>query len=660
MTMLLVGCGGSSSPISVSLSAARNAVDESLSLGITAAIQNDTSQRGLTWSLLGPGSLSAYSGLSVSYISPSTAIASAEQVTVKATSVADPTKSASITITVNPYPVMPFQNLNSGTVGVPYSEPVELTGGTAPFQWSVYNGGIDTGNYIGGSVPDGLTLNRATGVISGTPVGAGTWYFEESVTDADGAFADIPLSIQVNPPSTARANAVPFLNQPLVPTSVAPGANGLVLRVSGAGFVSGATVDFNGAPLGTSFVDGEHLNAAVPAADVATAKTAAITVVNPTPGGGASNVVYFEVGEPETTVSFVNAPGSPLLMYLPSGLALADFNEDGKPDLAIAANERLYAMLGNGDGSFTSAPDSPIPIPSPPYDNFASPYVGPVAAGDFNHSGHAGLAVGEIFNEAAVILDGFGNGTFATSSAAFAEASGEPISAVETADFNGDGNLDLALFSSLGGISVADLGYGDGAFNAAGNLYAPGLTAAAAASDFNGDGRLDVATTGADGMAVFLGTGDGTFMQANGSPISLGQSLSAIVAGDFNGDGKRDLAVTDYSSNVVYVLLGNGDGTFQPPTTIAVGNEPDAIVAGDFNNDGKLDLAIANYGDETVTLLLGNGDGTFTPASGSPYPVGKNPWAIVAADFNGDGKLDLAVANAAGNGDGSVSILLQQ
>jgi hypothetical protein len=104
-------------------------------------------------------------------------------------------------------------------------------------------------------------------------------------------------------------------------------------------------------------------------------------------------------------------------------------------------------------------------------------------------------------------------------------------------------------------------------------------------------------------------------------------------------------------------VLGNGDGTFGAPTAIAVGNAPDAIVAGDFNNDGKLDLAIANSADNTVTLLLGNGDGKFTQAAGSPYPVGKFPYQIVAADFNGDGKLDLALANLM---DGTVSILLQQ
>ena len=161
---------------------------------------------------------------------------------------------------------------------------------------------------------------------------------------------------------------------------------------------------------------------------------------------------------------------------------------------------------------------------------------------------------------------------------------------------------------------------------------------------------------GPSGLGVSLGNGDGTFTPANGSPISLGKNLYGVVAGDFNGDGKLDLAVTDSGGNAVLILLGNGDGTFGAPTTIPVGTEPEAIVAGDFNNDGKLDLAVANFGDGTVTLLLGNGDGTFTSASGSPYPVGPQPFAISAADFNGDGKLDLAVVNL-GTG---VSILLQQ
>lgn len=450
-----------------------------------------------------------------------------------------------------------------------------------------------------------------------------------------------------------------------MPTAVSPGSPAFTLSVSGTGFISGATIDFNGAALATTFVDTEHLTAMVPAADVATAATAAVTVVNPVPGGGPSNVVYFQVGSPVSTVSFANAANSSLEVPEPSGIVAADFNGDGRPDLAIAANIRMYFFLGNGDGTFAPAANSPLSVPSPPYDDFASPYLGPIALGDFNHSGHVGLAAAQVQNDAAVILLGNGNGTFSPSSAAFANALGTPTTAIAAADFNQDGNLDLAIVNEISGQSLVVLGYGDGAFTAAGDLFITGFPTAVALGDFNNDGKLDavVAATGTQklpgsGLAVSLGNGDGTFTSGPDSPISLGTSLSALVAADFNGDGKLDLAVTDSTANTVSILLGNGDGTFGPPSAIPVGNGPVAIVAGDFNNDGKLDLAVVNGVDGTVTLLLGNGDGTFTQAAGSPYPVGPGPSQIVAADFNGDGKLDLAVLTS--TNDGTVSIFLQQ
>lgn len=666
MAAVMGGCSSSSSPpISLSLSpSSRQAIDQSQTVAVTATVTNDTSNKGVAWTLTGPGSLSSANGFSVTYISPQTNLTSAQQATVTAMSAADQTKTASLQITVNPYPLIPFQTLANGSVGTPYSQMITLTGGTPPFQWSVYDGPIETGYEVGGAVPDGLKMNPNTGAISGTPTGGGTWYFEATATDAAGGLAiNGFLSVQIEP-TGAAGNPVPFLNQPLVPTAVSPGNPAFTLSVSGTGFASGATVNFNSAALATTFVNAEHLTAMVPAADVADAVTAAVTVVNPGPGGGPSNVVYFQVAAPETTVNFANAANSPLQVPEPFGIVAADFNQDGKPDLAIAANVKVYTFLGNGDGTFAAAAGSPMQVPSPPYDDFPSPYVGPIATGDFNHSGHLGLAVGEFQNEAAVILLGKGDGTFVPSSAAFANAFAMPINALDAADFNADGNLDLAIVNGVGYQSLVALGYGNGAFNTAGDLYSSGFSAGVAVGDFNGDGKLDAAVASGgsvkypgSGVTVSLGNGDGTFTQASGSPIPFGQSLSAIVTGDFNGDGKLDLAVTDSAGNAVIILLGNGDGTFGTPTTIAVGNGPDAIVAADFNNDGKLDLAVANYGDGTITLLLGNGDGTFTQAAGSPYAVGQYPYQITAADFNGDGKLDLATANLS---DGTVSILLQQ
>jgi hypothetical protein len=121
--------------------------------------------------LTGPGILGNMTETSVTYNAPSTNLTSAQQATVTATSIADKTKSAAVQITVNPNPQIPFQTLANGTVGTPYSQTIALTGGTPPFQWSVYDGPVITGWRVGGAVPDGLTLDPSTGTISGTPTG---------------------------------------------------------------------------------------------------------------------------------------------------------------------------------------------------------------------------------------------------------------------------------------------------------------------------------------------------------------------------------------------------------------------------------------------------------------------------------------------------------
>ncbi len=187
-------------------------------------------------------------------------------------------------------------------------------------------------------------------------------------------------------------------------------------------------------------------------------------------------------------------------------------------------------------------------------------------------------------------------------------------------------------------------------------------------------GHLDIVTANqGDGtISILLGTGKGTFGTQTPIAIPGGTSPptaatpSAVAVGDFDGDGNTDIAVTDSTNNNVAILLGKGDGTFAAPLMFPTGSHPVALLAADLNGDGILDLAIVNKGDgvtpSTVSIWLGHADPatgkwdkTFNPKT--DYPVGVSPTAIAIADFNGDGRPDLAVSNFK---DNKVSILLQQ
>ncbi|HEV2914291.1 MAG TPA: FG-GAP-like repeat-containing protein [Pyrinomonadaceae bacterium] len=217
-------------------------------------------------------------------------------------------------------------------------------------------------------------------------------------------------------------------------------------------------------------------------------------------------------------------------------------------------------------------------------------------------------------------------------------------------DFNRDGKLDVAVTSYYSSFVSVLLGNGIGGFAAPVNYTLKSGSTQSAAGDFNRDGKLDLAVVNhlSSYVSVFLGNGLGGFSPAVLIPV--GVNPFNIVVGDFNKDLKPDLAVTNFGSGDVSVLLGNGLGGFSPQARFAVESNPEGLVAADFNRDGKLDLAAANNSPGTVSVLLGNGAGGFGAALMQRLDGLDRPTAMGVADFNKDGKLDLAVAIEGGSG----------
>ena len=297
------------------------------------------------------------------------------------------------------------------------------------------------------------------------------------------------------------------------------------------------------------------------------------------------------------------APGAPVAVGThPHCVAIADFNRDGRADLATANNDSsdVSVLLGNGAGGFSPAAGSPVTVGTNPTT---------LTIGDFNRDGKADLATSNEGSDNITVLLGNGAGGFATTS-------GSPIPV---------GTHPTWIVSG----------------------------------DLNRDGKRDLATANRDSnnVTVLLGDGAGGFAPAPRSPFAVGSVPHSVAIGDLNSDGRLDLATGNQASNDVTVLRGNGAGSFSPApaSPFAVGTLPTAIAIGDLNADQRPDLATADRTDDRVTVLLGTRAGRFSAGPGSPFAVGDRPRSITIADVNGDGRPDIATPNEWSN---NVSLLL--
>ncbi|MGZ3863389.1 MAG: FG-GAP-like repeat-containing protein [Bacteroidia bacterium] len=322
----------------------------------------------------------------------------------------------------------------------------------------------------------------------------------------------------------------------------------------------------------------------------------------------------------------------------PVALTCGDFNNDGNPDLMSANfnNGSVTLLVGSGNAQFNMM------------GNFtAGTQPAGIANGDFNHDGNLDfVVVNSGSNDFSI---GIGNGSGGFSVTTNAITIGNNPQWVATADLNNDNQLDLVFSPHNSSQITVVMGLGGGSFGGINTYTLNGSPSGLSLADFDTDGKLDVAVgLGGIGFDLLIGNGNGTFGPAT---TFGGGTVYEIATADFNGDGKLDVAGSQKLGVGVAVFLGNGAGSFGTATTYTTLNDANCVAAGDFNNDGKQDVCVSHEcPTASATILLGDGTGALGATNTVQGPgMLQCPKKIISADFNGDGKMDIAVADKTGN-----------
>ncbi|HZP47697.1 MAG TPA: FG-GAP-like repeat-containing protein [Vicinamibacterales bacterium] len=318
------------------------------------------------------------------------------------------------------------------------------------------------------------------------------------------------------------------------------------------------------------------------------------------------------------------------------GIAVADLNRDGWPDVATANTVRnSVVVLLNHAGTLTKSLE--VPVGRGPFD---------ITSGDFNGDGKPDLAVTNADANSVTLLVGDGSGGFsAQATIPFGPSVSSPRG-IRAADVNGDGRLDLVVTGYSSNSVMTLIGDGAGGFSIGPSFtgYAPQPQGAAVA-DFNHDGRPDLAVAydSGGGLAIMYGNGTANLFAA---PKAVGgpQSLNVVAAADFNGDGWMDVAAASTRNGIVSVFLGSSTG-LAFSGSYSVGSSPRGIAVADVNDDGALDIVTANYGAGTVSVVIGNKarPGLFTGEV--QFAAGPGSRAVAIADMNHDARIDIVAAD---------------
>ncbi len=345
---------------------------------------------------------------------------------------------------------------------------------------------------------------------------------------------------------------------------------------------------------------------------------------------------------PPRAVSFLAHVDYPVPACTVCGdLAIGDLNGDGKLDLALA-DLASDPTKGGVNVLFNSGAGALAP---PVYHATGGAYS--VAIGDFDRNGKLDLAVQSATGIGVLINSG--NGMFAP----VVDNAVIPGAIRGVADLDGDSWPDLAV-TGFTSIAVA-INNGNGTFSRGASYQLSGSVASGALGDVDGDARPDLVLTFIGTVGVFINNGRGTFAPVVNYPI-VG-SAQAIAIADLNGDGKADLAVTNVDPNVqtpdptLSVFLNTGSGTFAPAVSYSTGTLGVSIAVGDLNGDGRLDIALADDTNPMVMVLPNAGSGVF--ASAVTYVTGPRSrtfatQTVAIGDLSGDGKPDLAIGLISG------------